>query len=429
VGGSEDGLAGRVAEEVRRAEAALDLVFALELSEGDLERALKNMLLLHDPSVRLASLAALASLRSGEKRTALARALSHLKSEVREVMALAALSSKSTVRALRGVPDHVAERAVSSARLTLRKFIDKLTMIMAVAFLSPVILGLSNLFRRPHLLDTMVTVAAFALAIELACWLATKRAHPRALATVGVSLALPLIASLAFVCLSEWWRLTIYSAAALLSWRLAPRVRVSLRRRYSELESLYLKLSKGLAVHGSIERALVEAAAEGVAASGVDDVARAVRSGTPLSRAMAKARDYGLASAIWACSRGGAKSAQVLEGLVRAVRVKSRIASEVEAELRTIEFRARAVSAAVLTSLALLTLCSAYVLSPPDALRILCSAYLNSALLFSSSAAFFRLLYGGRGALAHATQALATFHLALTLASMLWPLPASGPLK
>jgi len=84
VGGSEDGLAGRVAEEVRRAEAALDLVFALELSEGDLERALKNMLLLHDPSVRLASLAALASLRSGEKRTALARALSHLKSEVRE---------------------------------------------------------------------------------------------------------------------------------------------------------------------------------------------------------------------------------------------------------------------------------------------------------------------------------------------------------
>ncbi|GEM_PF-4266309 len=429
MGDSEGGLAGRIAEEVRRAETALDLVFALELSEGDLERALKSMLLLHDPSVRLASLAALASLRGGEREAALARALGYLEGEVREVMALAALSSRSTVRALRGVPDHMAESAVSSARLTLRKFIDKLTMIMAAAFLSPVVLSLSTLFRRPHLLDVMVTVATFALAIELACWLATKRAHPRALATVVISLALPLAASLAFVCLGGWWRLAVYSAAALLAWRLVPRVKVGLRRRYSELESLYLRLSRGLAIHGSIERALVEAAAEGVAVGGADGVARAVRSGAPLSRAVAKARDYGLASAIWACSRGGGKSAQVLEGLVRAVRVKSRIVSEVEAELRTIEFRARAVSTAVLASLALLTLCSAYVLPPPDALRILCSTYLNSALLFSSSVAFFRLLYGSRGALARATQTLATFYLALTLALMLWSLLASGPLK
>jgi len=397
---SRKALEGEMRKFLSEVLSGIDLVSSLQAHEGNLVNVIKDGAKSRNHTISKICKDALIIMRSGvDCSRALAMSLERTKKNLRsrEIVNLLELMcnvSSSTRHLLEDYPNVIAEEFIRIMKFRVKKLFDKLTILLAASFISPIVLALTSLFYKFSMLDAILSVFAFQLLLR---WLIKLVFHQsfelKDFPELIVTMSLPLFLALAYVLVSGWLRVIIFLIGLIIVYSVAFRR----KEKYltSEEETFYFELIKGLVVNKSVERVIIELVGKGSCAErSLMYIARRLRCGEGGSGDGVREVSFGVSTALDASLRGKREGVRVVTQLLKTSRMKRVLLSEVALELKTIDFRAKVTATMILISLVLLTFTSVYLLPITyTKLRALCLTYMCATLLFGSSVGFFSLLF------------------------------------
>ena len=401
---SREGLKVEIKKLLSEVVDGIDVLSSLEANRGNVVNTIKDVATLNRDVIGSICKEAIVAMRRGIKcERALLMSLRKNKGSLksREVINLFELmseSSRSTRHLLKEYPNVITDELIRLVRFKVKKAFDKLTMLLALSFLFPIILALTTLFHKFGVLDVILTVLAFQLLLKVVTRLTFhQNLKKSSILDVAVVSFFPLSLALTYVLLNNTLRVALYSLGTLTIYHYMIS-RNKEREEYPDPseELLYFELIKGLSVGKSVEQTIIESVRK-MSLTKRDklmSVAASLREGKGIQRSNLMGLGFSVSTALKASLRGRSAGREALSKLLRATRIKRGLFKEMELELRTINFRARVTSFIILTSLVLLTFTSIYLLPTGyNKLKVLCLTYMNSALLFGSSVEFFSLLF------------------------------------